>query len=162
MNSLAIIGCELLSVVGDVVSDVTFVSIAPVNGLVSDLTTTGVVLILPSTECARNCNTIIKYNRQQAMIQAYILHKRQKFNITPTTTKSHGIDVSDVNSACSGAQLCLSDTCRYICVDSRLVSTLPLPCCRCRCARERNCWKRLSVSVMYVCVCVLFIITEIV
>ena len=30
-----------------------------------------------------------------------------------------------------------------------LVSTIPLPLCRCRCARERNCWKRLSVYIVH-------------
>jgi len=62
LNSVVIIGCELLSVVGDVVNDVKFVSNAPVNGLVSDLTVTDVVLTLPSTVNTRNGNTISKYN----------------------------------------------------------------------------------------------------
>jgi len=31
-----------------------------------------------------------------------------------------------------------------------LVSSVPLPFCRCRCARERNCWKRLPLTAFEV------------
>lgn len=70
MNSVVITGSELLAVVGRVVSNVTFANKSPVNGLVSDFTITGVVLTLPSTDDARNVNTISKYNRKKAMIQS--------------------------------------------------------------------------------------------
>jgi len=62
LNSVVIIGCELLSVVGDVVNDVKFVSNAPVNGLVSDFIVTDVVLTSPSAVNTRNGNTTSKHN----------------------------------------------------------------------------------------------------
>jgi len=91
LNSVVITGCELLSVVEDVVNDVKFVSNGPVNGLVSDFTVTGVVLTLPSTVNTRNSNTISKYKRTNAMTQLCHLENLTRF--------SNSSDVSHVNSA---------------------------------------------------------------
>jgi len=119
-------GCELLSVVGRVVSDVKFVSKAPVNGLVSDFTVTGVVLTLSSTDNARNNNAISKYGRNKAMTQSYNLQTPNSLHHAHEPRKSKMTSVTRITPMRRSTlqYAALSDTCRNITVSIHLVPAL--------------------------------------